>query len=99
ARAVRRVVPGRARAGRRVPGGRAWSRGTRPGAQRPRPGRPRVSAGTLVTLPIYNEGARLGWLLERLRDARPAGVDVLFVDDASTDRTAERIRESGFEVL
>ena len=54
---------------------------------------------TLVTIPIFDEEHRVDDLLARLRASLPAGIDVLFVDDASTDATSERIAKAGFEAL
>lgn len=49
-----------------------------------------------VVVPMYNEARRLADPLERLRDFAAASsrpVELLFVDDGSTDGTAERVEE------
>ncbi|MDY7094645.1 MAG: dolichyl-phosphate beta-glucosyltransferase [Acidobacteriota bacterium] len=49
-----------------------------------------------VVVPMYNEARRLAGPLQRLRDfaaASPRPVELLFVDDGSTDGTAERVEE------
>ena len=53
---------------------------------------------TLVFVPAWNEEENLPAVLDGLRERLPA-VDVLVVDDGSTDRTAEVAREHGAEVL
>jgi glycosyltransferase involved in cell wall biosynthesis len=53
---------------------------------------------TLVFIPAWNEEQNLPAVLDALRDQLP-DVDVLVVDDGSTDRTAEVAREHGAEVL
>jgi len=53
---------------------------------------------TLVFIPAWNEEANLPAVLDALRAELPA-VDVLVVDDGSTDRTADVAREHGAEVL
>jgi glycosyltransferase involved in cell wall biosynthesis len=53
---------------------------------------------TLVFIPALNEEANLPAVLHELRAGLPA-VDVLVVDDGSTDRTADVAREHGAEVL
>lgn len=53
---------------------------------------------TLVFIPAWNEEPNLPAVLDELR-GELAGVDVLVVDDGSTDRTAEVAREHGAEVL
>ena len=55
-------------------------------------------AGTLVFIPAWNEQENLPGVLDELRGGL-SGVDVLVVDDGSTDRTAEVAREHGAEVL
>ena len=52
---------------------------------------------TLVFIPAWNEEANLPAVLDELRDDLP-DVDVLVVDDGSTDRTAEVAREHGATV-
>ena len=53
---------------------------------------------TLVFIPAWNEEENLPAVLEDLGRELP-DVDVLVVDDGSTDRTAEVAREHGAEVL
>lgn len=53
---------------------------------------------TVVFLPAWNEEANLPHVLEKLRQELP-GVDVLVVDDGSTDGTAAMAREGGAAVL
>jgi hypothetical protein len=53
---------------------------------------------TLVFIPAWNEEESLPAVLDSLRAELPE-VDVLVVDDGSTDRTADVAREHGAEVL
>jgi glycosyltransferase involved in cell wall biosynthesis len=53
---------------------------------------------TLVFIPAWNEEQNLPAVLDALRAELPE-VDVLVVDDGSTDRTADVAREHGAEVL
>ena len=53
---------------------------------------------TLVFIPAWNEEENLPAVLDGLRKQLP-DVDVLVVDDGSTDRTADVAREHGAEVL
>jgi glycosyltransferase involved in cell wall biosynthesis len=53
---------------------------------------------TVVFIPAWNEEDNLPAVLDDLRAELP-GVDVLVVDDGSTDRTADVAREHGAEVL
>jgi glycosyltransferase involved in cell wall biosynthesis len=53
---------------------------------------------TLVFIPAWNEEENLPVVLDGLRGRLP-DVDVLVVDDGSTDRTADVAREHGAEVL
>jgi glycosyltransferase involved in cell wall biosynthesis len=55
-------------------------------------------SGTLVFIPAWNEEENLPAVLEGLHERLPA-VDVLVVDDGSTDGTAEVAREHGAQVL
>jgi glycosyltransferase involved in cell wall biosynthesis len=55
-------------------------------------------ADTLVFIPAWNEEASLPAVLDELRMKLPA-VEVLVVDDGSTDGTAAAARASGAEVL
>lgn len=55
-----------------------------------------------VIIPAHDEERLIGATLEALRDATaalPGGVEVIVVDDASTDRTAEIARSHGARVL
>src|SRR5262249_41460017 len=90
-----RAAPGaRAALGRPACGG-ARRRGLR--ARPLRAGRrPLVKA--LVVIPAWNEAANLARVLDELRAARPDD-DVLVVDDASVDATAELARGRGCRVL
>jgi dolichol-phosphate mannosyltransferase len=49
---------------------------------------------TCVVIPTYNEKENVGPLVDALRRAKAADVEVLFVDDSSPDGTADRIREA-----
>jgi hypothetical protein len=53
---------------------------------------------TLVFIPAWNEEASLPAVLDEVRRELP-GVDVLVVDDGSTDSTAELARDRGAQVL
>jgi glycosyltransferase involved in cell wall biosynthesis len=53
---------------------------------------------TVVFIPAWNEEQNLPAVLDGLRERLPE-VDVLVVDDGSTDRTADVAREHGAEVL
>jgi len=53
---------------------------------------------TVVFIPAWNEEENLPGVLDALRAELPE-VDVLVVDDGSTDRTADVAREHGAEVL
>ncbi len=53
---------------------------------------------TVVFIPAWNEEQNLPVVLDELHGGLPA-VDVLVVDDGSTDRTADVARERGAEVL
>src|SRR6185312_10489492 len=73
-----------------------------PAAAAPRrPDRARAEApvsSTLVFIPAWNEEENLAAVLEGRHDRLP-DVDVLVVDDGSTDNTAAVAREHGAEVL
>jgi len=58
----------------------------------------RQAADTVVFVPAWNEEANLPGVLEELRAELP-GIDVLVVDDGSTDATAEVARAGGATVL
>jgi glycosyltransferase involved in cell wall biosynthesis len=53
---------------------------------------------TLVVVPAFNEEASLPAILAELREKAP-DIDVVVVDDGSTDSTADRAREAGVPVL
>jgi glycosyltransferase involved in cell wall biosynthesis len=55
-------------------------------------------ADTLVFIPAWNEEENLSAVLDEVRQELP-GIDVLVVDDGSTDSTAEVARGHGAEVL
>jgi glycosyltransferase involved in cell wall biosynthesis len=55
-------------------------------------------ADTIVFIPAWNEEASLHFVLDELRAGLPE-VDLLVVDDGSTDRTAEVARAGGVEVV
>jgi glycosyltransferase involved in cell wall biosynthesis len=55
-------------------------------------------SGTVVFIPAWNEEENLPAVLEGLHERLPE-VDVLVVDDGSTDGTAEVARQHGAEVL
>jgi glycosyltransferase involved in cell wall biosynthesis len=52
----------------------------------------------LIVVPAYNEAGRVGGVVGDVRATLP-GVDVLVVDDGSTDDTAREAREAGAAVL
>jgi glycosyltransferase involved in cell wall biosynthesis len=52
----------------------------------------------LVLIPAYNEAGRVGGVIADLRREVP-GAEILVVDDASTDATAQEAREAGALVL
>lgn len=53
-------------------------------------------SGTTVVIPAYQAESTIGALVRSLRDLQ---VPVLVVDDASTDRTAQRAAEAGARVI
>jgi glycosyltransferase involved in cell wall biosynthesis len=55
-------------------------------------------AGTLVFIPAWNEESSLPGVLAEARDEL-SGVDLLVVDDGSTDGTAEAARAGGADVV
>ena len=64
------------------------------------PGRYRLS----LVLPAYNEGQRVAWTIEAMRETLaseldPEDVEILVVDDGSTDETADLAESAGARVL
>lgn len=51
-----------------------------------------------ILIPAYNEEAAIATVIEQVRRARP-GDEILVIDDASTDRTAEIAAAAGAHVL
>lgn len=65
-----------------------------PDAERRAPCAERVSMDRiLIVMPLYNEEQTLRGVLRAVRRYAPEGADVLVVDDGSTDRSAEILRE------
>lgn len=60
--------------------------------------RARPAAATVIT-PAFNEERALPVVLEALAGLRATGIDVVVVDDGSTDRTADVARDAGFRVV
>lgn len=52
----------------------------------------------LVIIPAYNEGARIGEVLQSVRKMNPE-LDVVVVDDGSKDKTAQAARSNGAAVI
>jgi len=59
-----------------------------------KPASPPVSRAPVVAIPAFNEGARIGAVVTRVRQAVPH-VDVVVVDDGSRDQTAEQAQRAG----
>ncbi|HXX34054.1 MAG TPA: glycosyltransferase family 2 protein [Thermodesulfobacteriota bacterium] len=53
---------------------------------------------TIVLIPVYNEGRRIGQVIEEIRSMLPQ-VDVLVIDDGSTDDGRQRAMEAGAKVI
>ena len=54
----------------------------------------------LIIIPAYNEGKNIGALLEQLEQPEIREIaDVLVMNDASTDRTGDIVRERGHKVV
>ncbi len=53
-----------------------------------------------IVIPVYNEEPNIGPLVEEIGQAMPAGLsyEVVYVDDGSTDGTAERVETLGAEI-
>ena len=58
----------------------------------------RRASATVIT-PAFNEERALPVVLEALARLRATGIEVVVVDDGSTDRTADVAREAGFRVV
>jgi glycosyltransferase involved in cell wall biosynthesis len=56
------------------------------------------SARYLAVVPAYNEAATVGWVVRSLQEHAPS-LDVLVIDDGSTDGTADVAEDSGASVL
>ena len=56
-----------------------------------------VGRGLLIIIPAYNEEKNIGAFLRELRKSEKA--DILVIDDASTDRTAEIAKSMGCTVV
>src|SRR3954469_19177445 len=64
--------------------------------------RDRAELDLTVLLPSFNEEEAIGPVIEEIRTALknwPGTYEILIVDDASTDRTAERAVANGVRVL
>jgi hypothetical protein len=53
---------------------------------------------TLIIIPAYNEGPRVAVLVSKVRSYSP-GLDIVVVDDGSSDNTASEARSAGAAVL
>ena len=58
------------------------------------PARSPAPRGPLVAIPAFDEAARIGAVVARVRAAVPRA-DVIVVDDGSRDQTSERARQAG----
>ena len=58
-----------------------------------------MSPALAIVVPMRNEGAVLPRLLEHLSHWRDRGCEIIIVDGASTDGSAEMARDQGFAVL
>ena len=56
------------------------------------------SKDVLIIIPAYNEGNNIASLIENIRN-RITGVDILAIDDGSTDRTARTAEKAGAIVI
>jgi hypothetical protein len=52
----------------------------------------------LIIIPAFNEGARIGEVVRRVRETNP-DFDIVVIDDGSRDETAQIAREAGAEVV
>ncbi|MCP4640698.1 MAG: glycosyltransferase family 2 protein [bacterium] len=57
-----------------------------------------MDSDTMILLPAFNEGSRIGTVVTNVRAASPEAA-VVVVDDGSKDDTAARAREAGATVL
>ncbi len=57
-----------------------------------------LAGRTLVLIPAYNEGARIGSVIKGLKERYPL-VDVLVIDDGSSDGTRRKAMEAGVRVI
>jgi glycosyltransferase involved in cell wall biosynthesis len=64
-----------------------------------RPTLPPVGIAATVVIPAYNEEAGLSAVLRQLAPLRDQGIEILVVDDASTDRTALVAEAAGVRVI
>ena len=53
---------------------------------------------TIVLIPAYNEGKRIGQVIEEIKRTLPQ-IDVLVIDDGSTDDCRQRAMEAGAKVI
>lgn len=60
---------------------------------RPPPHAQRNPAGTSVLIPARNEEANIGPAVRSILESTAAPIEVIVLDDASTDRTAQIVRE------
>jgi glycosyltransferase involved in cell wall biosynthesis len=52
--------------------------------------------GTLIAIPVYNEQRYVAWVLDKVR---PYGLDVLVIDDGSTDQTPLLLARQPVDVI
>ena len=53
---------------------------------------------TIVLIPAYNEGKRIGRVIEEIKRILPR-IDVLIIDDGSADESRQRAMEAGAKVI
>src|SRR5947207_1696370 len=53
----------------------------------------------LIIVPAFNECGNIGRTIEEIRKRGPKNVDILVIDDGSTDATAEEARAAGGMVV
>ena len=73
----------------------AWSSSGQPPAKRRFAKRDREEPLVSVLVPTYNDGARLGRCIRSVLDGRCRNVEVVVVDDGSTDNTAQVVAAFG----